>query len=202
LDEALAVGPAAREYASALADYVYGVLAKDGAGQTSLPFVAFLDRFKRSLAVVGAFDRPLAAAVASCIRFNVNDFRGQWKPSQVLILDRAFWIFRERAIGRAPGHPPQPTAQAGSDIPLCPVDTVTLTILDMAADSQPPKIRTLRALTSRRDLSDEDHVKAWVLLAARVTDLMPEDVAACRAALEFDPVFGRWADGALRGLNA
>ena len=98
-DEALSVGAGAREYASALTDYVYGMLAKDGAGHTTLPFAAFLDKLKRSLGVVRAFDRPLAAAVASCIRFNLNDFRSAWRPCGVSTLDRAFWIFRQRALG-------------------------------------------------------------------------------------------------------
>ena len=95
-----------------LADYVYGVLAKDGAGQTTLPFSAFLDKLKRSLGILGPFDRPLAAAVASCIRFNLNDFRSTWRPCGVRTLDRAFWIFRQRSLekrsivrhGRRPGQ--------------------------------------------------------------------------------------------------
>ena len=52
-------------------------------------------------------------------------------------------------------------------------------------------------MASRYDLSDEDRVKVYVLLADRVADLEQEDVAACRAALEYDPIFQRWADRVL-----
>ena len=195
----LSVGAGAREYASGLADYVYGVLAKDGAGQTTLPFSAFLDKLKRSLGILGPFDRPLAAAVASCIRFNLNDFRSTWRPCGVRTLDRAFWIFRQRSLGKALDRAPWSPPRTGSDIPLCPVDAVTQTILDIVDTVGP--VSALRDMTSRHDLSDEDRVKVYVLFADRVADLKPGDVAACQAALESDYLFGRWADQVLAGPN-
>ena len=134
-DEALSVEAGAREYGSALADYVYGVLAKDGAGQTTLPFAAFPDKLKRSLAIVRGFERPLALAVASCIRFNLNDFRSAWRPCGVQMLDRAFWIYRERALERTPGPTRRSPLQTEPEVPLCPVDTVTQTILNMVVAS-------------------------------------------------------------------
>ena len=200
-DEALSVGAGAREYASALGDYVYGVLAKEGAGQTTLPFAAFPERLKRSLGIVGDFDRPLAEAVASCIRFNLNDFRSAWRPCGVGILDRAFWIFRQRALGTMPVRLKGSLRQNGWDTPLCPVDAVTQTILDIV-DTPVPAVSVLRDMTLRHDLSDEDRAKVCVLLADQVADLKPGDTAACRAALEFDPIFRRWADRALRGVDA
>ena len=198
-DEALSVGAGAREYASALADYVYGVLAKEGAGQTTLPFAGFPEKLKRSLAIVRGFERPLAAALASCIRFNLNDFRSAWKPCGVQMLDRAFWVFRQRALLRTFDSAPPSPRQTGLEVPLCPVDTVTQTILDVVYTPTP--VSALREMASRHDLSDEDRVKACVLLADEVAGLKPEDAAACRAALTFDPIFAKWADRALRGVS-
>lgn len=201
-DEALAVGPGAREYASALADYVYGVLAKDGAGHTSLPFAAFLDKFKRSLAVVSSFERAFAMAVSSCIRFNLNDFRGAWKPSGVRSLDRAFGVFRQRALGRPPAGASRALRRTEPDIPVCPVDTMTQIILDIVNKNE-PSVQALRDLTSRQDLSDEDRVKVCVLLVDRSEHLKPAEVAAYRTVLEFDPIFGPWVRQAvLRGQGA
>lgn len=199
-DDALSVGAGAREYASALADYVYGMLAKDGAGQTTLPYTAFLDKLQRSLAIVRGFDRPLAAAVASCIRFNLNDFRSAWKPCGVQILDRAFWFYRERTLGRTPDPTRRSPFQSEAEIPLCLVDTVTQTILNVL-DASDLTLSALLKVTSRHDLSDEDRVKLCVLLAERVPDLESRDTAACREALEFDPIFGQWAKRILRGLR-
>ena len=108
-DEAISVGAGAHEYASALADYVYGMLAKDGAGQTTLPFAAFPDKLKRSLGILGAFERPLATAVANCIRLNLNDFRSAWTPCGVRALDHAFRVFRQRAfVGEPDDTAPSP----------------------------------------------------------------------------------------------
>ena len=198
-DETLSVGAGAREYASALADYVYGMLAKDGAGQTTLPFAAFPDKLKRSLGILGAFERPLATAVASCIRFNLNDFRSAWRSCGVRTLDHAFQIFRQRALGRTCDSTPPSPRQNEIGHPLCPVDTVTQTILNLV--NIPAPVTALRDMTSRHDLSDEDRVKVYVLLVDRVADVRPRDVAACRAALEYDPVFGEWAERILRGLG-
>ena len=199
-DDALSVGAGARAYASALADYVYGVLAKDRAGQTTLPYAAFLDKLKRALAILGDFDRPLAAAVASCIRFNLNDFRSAWRPSGVQMLDRAFRFYRERTLGKTPDLVRRSTFQSEPEIPLCPVDTVTQTILNLL-DASDFALSALLKVTSRHDLSAEDRVKVCVLLAERLPDLESRDTAACREALEFDPIFGQWANRTLRGLR-
>ena len=198
-DEAISVGPSAREYASGLADYVYGMLAKDGAGQTTLPFAVFPDKLKRSLGVLGTFERPLATAIANCIRFNLNDFRSAWKPCGVRVLDHAFRIFRQLALGKTPGSTVLLPDENGIEHPLCPVDATTQSILSLI--DSPTQLTALRDMTLRHDLSDADRVKVYVLLAAQAVDLTPEDIAACQAALEYHPVFGNWANGIVRGLG-
>ena len=194
-DEAISVGPGAREYASALADYVYGMLAKDGAGQTTLPFAAFPDKLKRSLGILGAFERPLATAVASCIRFNLNDFRGPWSPCGVRAVDHAFRIFRQRAFAGTPDSTVPSPPENGIQHPLCPVDAVTQSLLRLV--DAPAPLMVLRDMTLRHDLSDADRVKAYVLLAAQTGDVNADDIAACRAALEYDSVFGQWWNSVL-----
>ena len=195
-DEALCIGPGAADYASGLADYVYGVLAKDGGGQTTLPFTEFPAKFRQSLGILDAFvERPLAVAVASCIRFNLNDFRSPWRPCEVPRLDDAFLFFRQRALASESEPTPPSPPQTDSATPLCPVDSVTDYILSLVRDLG--SISALRDMASRYDLSDEDRVKVYVLLADRVADLKQKDVAACRAALEYDPIFQRWADRVL-----
>ena len=197
--EAISVGAAAREYASGLADYVYGILAKDRAGQTTLPFSAFLDKLKRSLGVLESFERPLAEAVVSCIRFNLNDFRSAWRPCGMSTLDRAFWNFRQRCLGTVLDHTQSSPPPPESDSHSCPVDTVTGSILEIIDASDP--VPALRGMASRCDLSDEDRVKVYVLLADRVADLRPEDALACRELLGNDHMFGRWATHILGGRN-
>ena len=191
-DEILSVGGAAREYASALADYVYGILAKDSAGQTTLPFEEFPNKLKRSLDIVKAFKTPLAATITSSIRFNLNDFQSSWRPCGTPLLDNAFWFFRRRALEKSGGHFKSTDRQTK---PLCPVDAVTHTILDTL--DKPNPIPTLQNMTLRHDLSHEDRVKVCVLLADQSADLDPECVAACQAVLQFNPIFGRWANRTL-----
>ena len=189
-DEALRAGEAALDYASGLADYVYGVLAKDRAGQTTLPHTVFSDKLKQSLGVVRDFirDRPLAAVVAGCIRFNLNDFRSEWTPCGAPMLDRAFLTFRQRAV-RTESQINLSLGGTGTLRPFCPVDHVTSAILD-AAGERDLALSTLRDMMMRqRTLSDEDRVKIQVLLAGCGANMEQEDI------LEIldDPVFGVWA---------
>lgn len=188
---ALSVGPAAHEYASALADYVFGVLAKDGAGLTTLPYSAFPVKLKQSLSVVRAFveERPLASVVASCIRFNLNDFRGDWTPCNVPMLDRAFLTFRQRALRIAEGGIQSSFGQTDTPKPFCPVDLMTNTILNAVA-KRGPALSTLRDMMTRKStLSDEDRIKVQVLSAGYEGEMKPADISEI---LE-DPIFGGWA---------
>ena len=197
--EALAVGIAAGEYASALADYVYGMLAKDGTGQTTLPFTDSGDKLKRSLSVVGAFvdQQRLAAVVASCIRFNLNDFRGEWTPCGVPMLDRAFLLFRQRAIGPGTdGSTQSLPGGKGDAVPLCPVDKTTKTILDIV-ENPTLSVSVLRDMIRRKTLSDPDRVKVQVLLAGCGDGVKREDFSD----VQYDPVFGAWASGVLGGVR-
>src|SRR5947207_124912 len=80
-DESCRPYPSAREYASALADYVFGVLAKDQCGGTTIPFAQYPERYQAALSIVSEFRRPLARALCACIEFNLNDFHMPYQTS-------------------------------------------------------------------------------------------------------------------------
>jgi hypothetical protein len=48
------------DYYDALADYAFGVLAKDQAGATTLKFERFRDKFSHALLVLSDYSRPVA----------------------------------------------------------------------------------------------------------------------------------------------
>jgi len=193
--DALHVSEASLDYASGLADYVYGVLAKDGSGGVSLPFSAFREKFLRARAVLGEFDDPLANAVCSAIKFNLNDFGGPHVSTGVDSLDLAIRYFAARVVGSqrpvATKRVRQPKATPHA---LCPIDGSTEWLLRLASGRD-----AIDATSIPFGLSDEDQTKAFVLIADKMKQDHVSDAAQYLRQLQHDPVFGGWA---LSLLNA
>jgi hypothetical protein len=179
------------EYASALADYVFGVLAKDQSGGISLPFSAFRQKFLTAESVLCEFDNTLAGAICAAIRFNLNDFAGPVRLTGVEPLDRATEFFAEKAgadgvvrqkRGRSKQTSPTPR-------PLCPIDSATERIVRATTDGRP-----VEDLPVPPDLSDEDRTKSAVVIADdRIRRRRATDAIVYLEQLQHDPVFGEWA---------
>lgn len=193
-------GPAAVDYASGLADYVYGVLAKDGAGGTSLTFSGYRQKLAHAAAVLSEFDNPLAIAICSCVRFNLNDLKGPWKPTGVLPLDVAFHHFRQLAdVGLAEAetaHPRRKSRPHG--VALCPVDSATNRILRAVAEAQIVEPNDL----VRPGMSDEDRAKSTALLAERLLRQGSSGATEFLSQLQHDAVFGDWASRRLSSATS
>jgi hypothetical protein len=61
-------------YYGGICDYLYGVLAKEGASDSSLPYEKYPERFNRAAAALLGYDRPLAHIVGSLVAFHFNHF--------------------------------------------------------------------------------------------------------------------------------
>ena len=62
-------------YTSALSNYLYGVLAKDQCGSTSLPYKAFKEKYNESLELLKKFDTDLSNNIVNIINLNFNNFQ-------------------------------------------------------------------------------------------------------------------------------
>jgi hypothetical protein len=187
----------AREYASALADYVIGVLAKDATGDSTVPFAEFAERYKESLAVLELFDRPLARGVAICLRLNLNDFRGRAAHSHNWVLDQTFAWFRDRATVAPWPADLRPAAPAGA---LCPIDEMTERIVKYVAG--PPSADDVRELRSRPRVSQADGIKLRVMEAdALLSAGRSREAVSIVSELQHDHLFGHWAQGQLGKTN-
>lgn len=187
----------AREYASALADYVIGVLAKDAAGDCTLSFAQFADRYKESLAVLELFDRPLARGVAICLRLNLNDFRGPAAHSLNKDLDQSFAWFRNHATGAPWPDDLRPAPRTGA---LCPIDEMTERILKYVAEPLPAG--DVGALRSRPRVSQADGIKLQLMEAdALLSAGRSREAIPVLSQLQHDHVFGHWARQRLEATN-
>ena len=70
--------PTASRYLSGLADYLYGVLAREGAAESGLADgsagAAYQGKYDQAVGILGAFDRPPAEAICGIVAFHYNQF--------------------------------------------------------------------------------------------------------------------------------
>lgn len=70
--------PTASRYLSGLADYLYGVLAREGAAESGLvgesAGAAYQGKYDRAVVILGAFDRLPAEAICGIVAFHYNQF--------------------------------------------------------------------------------------------------------------------------------
>jgi hypothetical protein len=70
--------PSAAKYTDGLANYLYGVLAREGAVESSLAGKAgeegYEGKYDRAVGILGSFDRPPAEAISGLVAFHYNQF--------------------------------------------------------------------------------------------------------------------------------
>ena len=66
--------PSAIGYCDGICAYLYGVLAKEKAPNTSLPYNAYVGKFNKASEGLMVYDRPLARTIRSLIEFHFNHF--------------------------------------------------------------------------------------------------------------------------------
>lgn len=67
--------PTAISYCDGICSYLYGLLAKERAPDSSLPYEAYAGKFSAAAQELVAYDRPLARTVSGVIEFHFNHFR-------------------------------------------------------------------------------------------------------------------------------
>jgi hypothetical protein len=66
--------PSAIRYCDGVCEYFYGVLVKEGASGSSLPYEQYRDKFSRAADILEDFHRPLARMIGALIAFHFNHF--------------------------------------------------------------------------------------------------------------------------------
>lgn len=64
----------ARDYLGGICHYLYGVLAKEKAPDSSLKYEDYVGKFAKASEKLSAYERPLARTIASVIEFHFNHF--------------------------------------------------------------------------------------------------------------------------------
>lgn len=61
-------------YHDGICHYLYGVMAKERAPDTGLPFERYTERYQRASDALAGFDRPLARSIRALVAFHFNHF--------------------------------------------------------------------------------------------------------------------------------
>lgn len=193
----------AREYASALGNYALGLLLKDRREipRSSVTFDEYVVKMKEAMAVLVHFPRPIAVAISTTIRFELNDFTSD-PVGQPEMLTQGLGYFRNILANNKSGLSDHHGIPEGVSRPICPVSSTThklLTSCNRFRNGQvsPGELETLRQIT-RGGFSTYDIEKARVLCADGFLKIGRDDDARDHLlSLQFHPVFGPWANGKL-----
>jgi hypothetical protein len=195
----------AGRYVDGLIDFVWGVLAKGDRRATLSSPDDVLQRFKRAAAELAEYDvRPIACAVSTVCRFNLNDVRQVRRRTGDPLMDGCVEFMRLTATGGEWSDIVAP-APAASRNPLCPIDLGTHRVLSafgklFATGGREPEVDAFAPLNSSTMLARTDLVKLYVITAAALIKAgkTDESVVYLRA-LVHDPIFGEWATNLSKG---
>lgn len=206
--DACADYPDSAEYASALADYVMGVLLKDQNKDTgvSLPLSSYKKKMQHALDTLRDYERPIANAISAAIKFNLNDFRSPSTSCRAYLLDSANMFFSSVAHGNQfEIEDAYPICNSGAaiELPACPVDRDSFNLLSQFRKLSGKQINAnfladLAASSMSSMLSDYDLSKLRVI-SAKTAVLLDDRKMAIPILEELanDPIFGVWAESVL-----
>jgi hypothetical protein len=198
-------GAPAREYAGALGNYTLAILLKERRMPYHAPigFERFAELMKEALEVLRLFSRPVALAICSSIRFNLNDFADHGGADEAEIAT-GLRLFRHIIAGseyEARDGSRKDSSKPRSTYAICPVDQITHRLLTACAILDDGRRLSLSELESLRQLtrgmvpiSEQDLAKVHVLCAEgyrqidRIDDALPH-----LRAVQFVRPFNEWA---------
>jgi hypothetical protein len=191
-------------YCDGICAYLYGVLAKERAADSSLPYAAYAEKFSRAAEELDSYDRPLARTIGGLVAFHFNHFRDAARLSPVSRLGLAAERFatwtesrREQAV------PPAPPGDR-ADLEALVTDWDTERIIRWCVRPLPDLSRSTDEIEEAlgSDLAEFDRVKLHILLgeihaASRSRERALEHARALRNV----PDLGTWAEGMIRALS-
>lgn len=190
----------AANYLDALAHYLYGVLARDQRGGTSLTQSDGRQRFNMALQTLASFDTLLAKAVIEIVNFSQNAFNDGSLLNCLPRLQVAMRkFFRLRKSGTETKLVSWTETASSTRIPL---DVTTDQLVEWAhwsADEVVAKQKELESVIRDDKWAPEDRFKVQVLLASAFADRGDVELASHYARrIRNDEFLGNWADGLLK----
>jgi len=196
------------EYASALADYIVGIMIKDQNPNSGvvLPLAKYPEKLQKALIVLNNFNSPISKIICALIKFNINDFAKQPIPCGIGLLDSINSFFHD--IISAKDILVSCDGEQSEKIKyLIDRDSFYIfTLFEKIAKEKTKKNILIekeelsKILTTSR--SGYDQTKIYVLIVF-IADILNDNNFKEKILKDLinDQMFGRWAESQLRSLN-
>lgn len=180
------------DYRDAMADYVVGVLVKDGDNNTGVRSATrdYGSRYDGALTVLQEFARPLPRLLCTLIRFSRNDFSlCRLAATGFDLLDSANAQLSPLARNGGVWSAVTPALTAEARLTICPVDNGSWAVLwrggQLASTARWSRDleAQLQAETDLPTLDPEDRLKLYALWAAAAVRLHKKRVRCIRSAI-------------------
>lgn len=191
------------EYGAALGNYTLGIILKERQTPSAAPinFGEFANKLRSALDTLRSFNRPVAVAVASSIRFNLNDFRTH-NTLNATDVDVALRFLHHITSTDLHSGASEPLAQIEhvATRPICSVDQVSFRLLSACLRLARQESLSEAFLTSlaqsthdTQSISEYDRAKIHFICAEGYLRLKREaDAIPHLDALQFDASFKHW----------
>lgn len=196
--------PTAIEYSDGICEYFYGVMAKERAPQSTIPFEEYRIKFNRAVDKLHDFNRHISRSICALIAFHFNHFDEAMElceSSRVGIAAARFanWI---KGDAQASQNLLNQTWESQLEQLLSDFETERLLSWSVVnSQSLLPQLTDITALI-RRDIPEFDRVKLRVLLAETCVENGLKKEAKCQAReLINSPIFDSWAEKLVKSLN-
>jgi hypothetical protein len=185
------------DYLDGICEYLYGVLIKERAKDSSLPYEEYRIKFNRSADKLKDFHRPLANTIRALIDFHFNHFReaGAFAPGfRVGAASQRFnkWITGDVAAARA-----VPSSSIDDRLEKYITDYETERLLRWSVESSDHVLEQADEMGALllKDLPEYDRTKLHILLAESYAEKGRRTDARKHAReLRGNPAFTDWAE--------
>lgn len=193
----------ASSYCDGICTYLYGILAKERASDTSLPHDEYLPRFSRAAEELAAYDRPLAHIISAAVAFHFNHFREAARLGATSRLGQVAQRYATWIECSPPPNIPDSVGHQVTRLDSLITDWETEQIIRWATRPLPDLFGHLADVQAflTQDLVEFDKMKLHVLLAQLWLSRghAPNAVAHAKA-LRNVPALGQWSE-AIIGLD-
>lgn len=154
-------------YCDGICHYLYGVLAKERAPDSSLPFDEYSKRYSRAADELLGFERPLAQIIRALVAFHFNHF----EDAQTLVpagrIQHASVLFTGLLDGWPWHHEPEHPTDDGSALVDLLTDHETVRILHWTGLGTAQLMASAKDIEehSKRDIPEFDRLKLQLMLA-------------------------------------
>jgi len=196
--------PTAIGYCDGVCEYFYGVLAKEQANDSHIPYEAYLEKYTRAADVLKDFNRPLARSICALIEFHFNHFVECTKLAGNTRVGIAAGRFNRWIEGDTSGARNLLTQTFDDSFEKLFTDSETERLITWSVAEPQLSLLQLQDAESivRQDIPELDRAKIRILLAESHTQYGHLEEAKRNAReLRNNQTLGRWAERLLNQLS-